>query len=358
MPKELSARFEFPRMIYDMLEDVSHDPQLSAIISWMPHGKAFKVHIPSEFETKVMPNYFIERYNSFKYLLEQWGFHRLSRGMDRGAYYNLNFVRGQREKIENATKEFMLEVMPEYLSPRDEPIFYKLADESRSMISEQKPKAPQSSKWKETTHEGKSSDKSRASRSKESSDGESSRKRKYEGYSSGETGRKLRSDSSAKPSKSEETNLSQEGNQIMEDAYFQPSKHSSKVERMSLSCPERNPTKSDSRVKDENEEVVIESPEKNDSTFEISRVPMMGEHGINSTIRGSNIITGGVMVPSRESTDKKSGPDSAIKQPGGSVCSDTDDSETPPKTERERLLASVQLCRYYLPPLMHRTNTG
>jgi hypothetical protein len=62
-------------MIYDMLEDVSQDPQFSAIVSWMPHGCAFKAHNPTEFETKILRNYFTEWYNSFCYLLEQWGFH-------------------------------------------------------------------------------------------------------------------------------------------------------------------------------------------------------------------------------------------------------------------------------------------
>ena len=123
------ARFEFPSMLYDMLEDVSEDPTKSEIVSWQPHGLAFRVHKPQEFETEIMPDYFTERYNSFKNLLEQWGFHRLSRGKDRGAYYNANFVRGDRKKIAKATKEFMLDVMPEVMSRSDEPDLYAKAAE-------------------------------------------------------------------------------------------------------------------------------------------------------------------------------------------------------------------------------------
>lgn len=119
-----SARFEFPSMLYDMLEDVSGDPRLARIVSWMPHGRAFRVHKPDDFEVKIMPKYFRERYSSFRYLLEQWGFQGLRRGRDRGAYYNVLFVRGERDNIENVTKEIMLSVMPEYLAPKDEPDFY------------------------------------------------------------------------------------------------------------------------------------------------------------------------------------------------------------------------------------------
>ncbi len=122
-----SARFEFPSMLYDMLEDVSKDPKLSKIVSWMPHGRAFKVHRPDDFEALVMPKYFRERYSSFRYLLEQWGYQGLRKGRDRGAYYNIKFVRGERDSIVDATKEFMLQAMPEYLSPKDEPDFYRMA---------------------------------------------------------------------------------------------------------------------------------------------------------------------------------------------------------------------------------------
>lgn len=87
MTEKQSARFLFPSMVYDMLEEVSDDPKLSKIVSWMPHGRAFKVHRPDDFEAQVMPDYFRERYSSFRYLLEQWSFHGLRRGRDRGGTY-------------------------------------------------------------------------------------------------------------------------------------------------------------------------------------------------------------------------------------------------------------------------------
>jgi HSF-type DNA-binding len=121
-----SVRFEFPSMLYDLLEDVSDDPARSGIVSWMPHGRAFRVHDGNKFDTDVMPNYFRERYASFRLLLEQWGFVGLRKGKDRGAYYSLKFVRGQRNQIANVTKEEMFKALPTYTSPRDEPDFYSM----------------------------------------------------------------------------------------------------------------------------------------------------------------------------------------------------------------------------------------
>ena len=79
-----------------------------------------------------MPTYFIERYDSFRYLLEQWGFYKLSRGRDRGAYYHVNFVRGNRKKIAKATKEGMNDAMPSDLSRDNEPNLYEMVAELES----------------------------------------------------------------------------------------------------------------------------------------------------------------------------------------------------------------------------------
>ena len=125
---ELSTRYEFPRMLYDMLEAVTKDKQ-EHIVSWMPHGRAFKVHNPQAFEEQIMPMYFTEKYDSFRYLLGQWGFLRISRGRDRGAYFHVHFIRGQRKMIVKATKDFMVQAMPEFLPASDEPDLYKFAED-------------------------------------------------------------------------------------------------------------------------------------------------------------------------------------------------------------------------------------
>jgi hypothetical protein len=75
---------------------------------------------------KVLPRYFKEKYESFRCLLEQWGFLKLSKGQNRGCWYQRNFVYGDRSKFQNVSKKQFLSGMPEYLGPRDEPDFTSL----------------------------------------------------------------------------------------------------------------------------------------------------------------------------------------------------------------------------------------
>ena len=146
-PEEKTARYDFAIMLYDMLEEISHDKDLSKICSWQPHGKTFKVHRPDEFESSILPKYFVERYASFRFLLGRWGFVRLTRGKDRGAYYNINFYQNRpRQTLKGAGQEDMTKDMPELLSPREEPNFYLDGEETTGTKDEpHKRKAPQPS---------------------------------------------------------------------------------------------------------------------------------------------------------------------------------------------------------------------
>jgi hypothetical protein len=112
-------------MLYKMLEDCTFDEKHCKIISWQPHGLAFKVHNRDELE-KILPMWFREKYESWRCLLEQWGFLKLTRGNDRGCWYHKKFchhtssIRSKRS-YENVEKEVFIDAMPEYLSFRDEP---------------------------------------------------------------------------------------------------------------------------------------------------------------------------------------------------------------------------------------------
>jgi hypothetical protein len=65
------------------------DPELSQIIAWMPHGRAWKILKPKQFVKEVLPIYFDYcNYNSFVRLINAWGFRRLNTGPDRHAYYH------------------------------------------------------------------------------------------------------------------------------------------------------------------------------------------------------------------------------------------------------------------------------
>ena len=45
----------FPDKLHEMLSQESSDDPASAIVSWLPHGRAFIVRKPKEFTTEVMP---------------------------------------------------------------------------------------------------------------------------------------------------------------------------------------------------------------------------------------------------------------------------------------------------------------
>ena len=77
-----------------MLEEVATAGDES-IVSWQPHGKAFRVHQPDAFARTVMPRYFKQqtKYKSFLRQLHLYGFDRIKKGMDRGAYFHSMFTR-------------------------------------------------------------------------------------------------------------------------------------------------------------------------------------------------------------------------------------------------------------------------
>ena len=66
------------------------------IIAWLPHGKAFFISHIKSFVEKVLNFYFKNnsKYTSFTRKLNRWGFTRVNRGPDEGAYYHMLFQRG------------------------------------------------------------------------------------------------------------------------------------------------------------------------------------------------------------------------------------------------------------------------
>jgi hypothetical protein len=78
-----------------MLEEMANVGD-GSIVSWQPHGKAFRVHLPEVFAKTVMPRYFKQtKYKSFQRQLHLYGFHRIHKGMDRGAYCHSMFIRNK-----------------------------------------------------------------------------------------------------------------------------------------------------------------------------------------------------------------------------------------------------------------------
>lgn len=83
---ETSIRVQkFPVKLYAILAQ----KEFHEIITWMPHGRSWKVLKPALFESLIMPLYFeYSNYHSFNRLVNAWSFRRISSGPDRGSYYH------------------------------------------------------------------------------------------------------------------------------------------------------------------------------------------------------------------------------------------------------------------------------
>jgi hypothetical protein len=76
---------KFPVKLYVILAQ----KEFQDIISWMPHGRSWKILKPALFESMVMPLFFeYSNYHSFNRLVNAWSFRRISGGPDRGSYYH------------------------------------------------------------------------------------------------------------------------------------------------------------------------------------------------------------------------------------------------------------------------------
>jgi hypothetical protein len=106
-------------MLSDSAKDGTED-----IVSWQPHGMAFRVHKTKEFTETVMQRYFHQtHYKSFQRQLHIYGFRRFSAGLDKGSYYHPMFVKGNetvslrmtRCKIKGSLAKVMVEEPNFYL---------------------------------------------------------------------------------------------------------------------------------------------------------------------------------------------------------------------------------------------------
>jgi len=91
-------RAPFPEIVFYMLQYIDlYEPELGQIISWQPHGRAFRVHNIKAFETYILPKVFKHnKYSSFRRQLNLWGFKRLfQKSTDNGAYYHELFLRSK-----------------------------------------------------------------------------------------------------------------------------------------------------------------------------------------------------------------------------------------------------------------------
>jgi len=101
------TKFAFPFKLHSILENAQKNSN-SSIISWLPSGKAFKIHKPKEFAEIIMPQYFNQtKYRSFQRQLYIYGFDRIKdkSSEDFGAYFHELFVRGETDLCLDMTRK-------------------------------------------------------------------------------------------------------------------------------------------------------------------------------------------------------------------------------------------------------------
>lgn len=65
------------------------DERFSDVIGWLPHGKGFVIYKKKKFAVEVLPAFFKKsKFTSFTRKLNRWGFVRVTRGPETGAYYH------------------------------------------------------------------------------------------------------------------------------------------------------------------------------------------------------------------------------------------------------------------------------
>jgi HSF-type DNA-binding len=121
----------FPAKLFAILSR----PDLADIISWMPHGRSWKVHKPREFEVKVIPSYFDHaKFSSFIRQANGWGFKRVTtKGTDRNSHYHELFLRGIPHLIKfmkRPVSGMNAVTQPKHGKGRDfDPDFYKISED-------------------------------------------------------------------------------------------------------------------------------------------------------------------------------------------------------------------------------------
>lgn len=85
----------FPMKLHKLLSD----PEAEGIITWLPHGRSWKIIKQEEFETVLLPRYYNHRnIPSFMRQVNGWDFRRVAKGTDEQSYYHeVSFYRLQSE---------------------------------------------------------------------------------------------------------------------------------------------------------------------------------------------------------------------------------------------------------------------
>ena len=80
-----STRKMFPTLLHEFVSE----PLNSDTITWLPHGRSFKLLKRDRIESPNIKLYFkLTKIKSFIRQLNGWGFHRVTKGQETGSYYH------------------------------------------------------------------------------------------------------------------------------------------------------------------------------------------------------------------------------------------------------------------------------
>ena len=97
----------FPFKLHALLDNTVNE-ETAEIVSWLPSGKAFRIHKPREFKEKIMPKYFRQtKYRSLQKQLHIYGFCLVKDkcSFENGAYFHELFVRDNKDLCKKMTRE-------------------------------------------------------------------------------------------------------------------------------------------------------------------------------------------------------------------------------------------------------------
>lgn len=125
LTRQVTADKHFPTQLHNMLSQAENDGY-SDVCSWMPHGRAFKVHDREAFVNQVMKRFFNgNKYSSFQRQLNLYGFIRMmKKGKDYGAYYHESFLRGEPELCQQMNRVYSRNPIDRLI--QNDPDFYAM----------------------------------------------------------------------------------------------------------------------------------------------------------------------------------------------------------------------------------------
>ena len=127
----------FPIKLYSLLERSEADGY-SSIVSWVKHGRSFKIYNQNLFVKKIMPIYFYQtKMSSFVRQLSTYGFHKIvdELNADRDTYYHELFLRERQDLCAWIVRQKKRSLI---VDPKEEPDFSSF----KSMPQISKPNKP------------------------------------------------------------------------------------------------------------------------------------------------------------------------------------------------------------------------